>query len=197
MEEEKTNKKTKRFKGDITKNDFWLHYKNNAKEGKKILLKTKDSEGKQKIKIKKLEKAEYNKFINELLKTYGEIIVKEAFELKFHRLGSIRIKSKKLSLLDENGKFNKGVKVNWVATWEYWNAKYKGKTREEILQIPDKTLIRFTNEHTENEYYYHFWYKERSVVKYRILYKFLPSRQFSRLIAKTVKEPNRKVFYYS
>jgi hypothetical protein len=65
-----------------------------------------------------------------------------------------------------------------------------------ITEIDNKTVIYHENEHSNQEFYEHHWDKLTANLKYKNFYKFKPSRQYSRLIAKVVKDPNRKTFYY-
>lgn len=168
-------KVTKKFKGDIKKKDFYNFYKSKC--------------------INKLvDNSTYNKFINSLLKEFGEKIVTESLELKLTGLGLIRVRTKKLNILNKQGNFNK-LKVDWASTWAYWHDLYPDLSRDQIKEISNKKVLYHDNEHTNGEFYEHFWDKS-SKVKYIKFFKFIPSRQYSRLIAKIVKTPNRKVFYY-
>lgn len=197
MEEEGIKRGLGKIIGDIRKHDFWLHYQKHAKEGKQTKLAMKDKHGNHIVRSKILNRDQYKKFLTEILQTYSEAIVKEGFQLKIKHIGVIQIRTKELTLLDSKGKLHEGLMVDWKKTWEYWRSKYPGLTRQEILDLPEKkTTIRFTNEHTGNEYYVHYWKKTDCYTDNLKLYKFTPARQFSRLIAQVVKAPERKVFYY-
>ena len=86
--------------------------------------------------------------------------------------------------------------MNWKDTWDYWYKKYPGLTKEEIVNINNKPIIYHDNEHTNGEFYEHYWDNSTINLKYKSFYNFNASRQYSRLIAKVVKDPNRKTFYY-
>ena len=163
--------------GDIKKYEFFSHYRKNAK-------------------LAKLERTQYSRFIKELLDTYSEAIVKENLELKFGKLGFIRVQAKKLNFFRKDGKLAKSLKVNWVKTWEYWEGLHEGLTRDEILVLKNKKVIYFDNEHTNQEFYRHLWDNKTAVIKYKRFYKFKPSRQYSRMITEVVSKPERTVFYY-
>ena len=171
----------KRGKGknicDIRKYDFFSHYRKNAK-------------------LSKLERKAYSAFIKDLLSMYSEAIVREALHLKLGKLGTIRIQSRKLHPITKDGKLAKSLKVDWIKTYEYWNTIYPGKTKSELKEIKNKTVIYFDNEHTNGEFYIHWWDNATAPIKYKRFYKFKAARQYSRLIAKIVKDPNRKTFYY-
>jgi len=161
---------------NIKKKDFRDFYMKNHKE-------------------KSLTTSQYNAFLSDLLKRLATAIVEEGIEVKIARVGKIRVKTEKMPILNKESKFNK-LSPDWQATKTYWAVKYPGLTPEELKAIPNKTLIYHENNHTDGEHYRHYWDKTTSILMRVHLYKFKAARQFSRLIAKTVKDPNRKVFYY-
>lgn len=163
--------------GDIKRRHFFSFYIKNQKE-------------------KRLEESQYKSFLTDLLKEYAEAIVKEGLELKIPTIGKIRIKSEKLKLFRKDGTRCKSLKPNWEKTWEYWFTKYPGLTRQEIINIENKIVIYHDNEHTDGEFYEHYWDKHKVVIHNAECYKFTASRQYSRLLAATVKDKQRKVFYY-
>ena len=164
-------------KGNIKKKDFYNYYVNNAKE-------------------KLVEKSTYNKFLKDLLDAFSKAIVETGLELKLNKLGKIRVRTKELHFFNKDGKRAKSVRVNWKDTWDYWFKKYPGLTKEEIININNKPIIYHDNEHTNGEFYEHYWDNSTINLKYKSFYNFNASRQYSRLIAKVVKDPNRKTFYY-
>lgn len=164
-------------KGNIKKEAFFVHYKNNAKQ----LL---------------ISKKEYNSFLKELLIKYSEEIVTTGLELKIPKIGKIRIKSNPLHFFTKEGKRAKSLKPDWKKTWDFWFKKYEGLSKQEITEIKNKPVIFHENEHSQNEFYEHYWDKITAVLRYKSFYSFKASRQYSRLIAKVVKDPNRKIFYY-
>lgn len=163
--------------GAIKKYDFFSYYRKNAK-------------------LNKLNRQEYSKFLKDLLVQYSETIVRENMQLKIGKLGYIRIQAKKLHFVKQNGKVSKTLKVDWQETWIYWERKYEGKTRDEIVKIANKQVLFFENDHTNQEFYMHVWDNKTAPVKFKNFYKFKPSRQYSRLIKEMVSVPNRTVFYY-
>lgn len=174
------NKYLKRGKGkksNITKYDFYSYYRKNATRTK-------------------LERKEYSRFLKDILVKYSEAIVLDALELKIGKLGYIRVQSKKLNFFNKEGKLQRSLKVDWKATWDYWENLYEGKTRDEITEIKNKKVVYHQNDHTNQEFYRHLWDKATAIVKYKRFYRFKPSRQYSRLIAKVAKDPNRKTYYY-
>lgn len=163
--------------GDVKKAAFYLFYKEHAKEAI-------------------LPRSTYNAFVKELLIAYSSNVVETGLELKVTKVGKLRIRSSHLNFFKKNGERSKSLKPNWHATWEYWHTKYPGLTNDEIVEIKDKKVIFHENDHSDQEFYEHHWDKLTSNVKFKTFYRFKASRQYSRLLAKVVKDPNRKVFYY-
>lgn len=163
--------------GDVKKYDLYSHYRKNAK-------------------LTRIERTQYSRFLKELMTTYSEAIVKENLELKFGKLGRIRVQAKKLHFFRKDGSMAKSLQVNWKATWTYWEKIYEGLSRDEIVQLKDKKVIYHENEHTNQEFYRHLWDNATAIIKYKKFYKFKASRQYSRMIKEVVSNPNRTVFYY-
>jgi hypothetical protein len=176
------NEYLKRGKGkhtaDIKKYDFFSHYRKNTA-------------------YEKLSRTAYSAFLKDLLIAFSEAVVKENMELKLGKLGFIRVQAKKLHFFKTNGEKADSLKVDWEKTWKYWEEKYPSLSRNEISNIKDKKVIYHENEHTNGEFYRHLWDKATSQVKYKSFYKFIPSRQYSRLIKEIVSKPNRTIFYYA
>tara|TARA_R110000751_G_scaffold196072_1_gene301398 strand:+ start:2124 stop:2645 length:522 start_codon:yes stop_codon:yes gene_type:complete len=166
-----------KIKGDVKKNDLYNYYKENTKE-------------------ELISRSLYNSFIKDLLKAFSDAIVRLGLELKINKIGKLRIRSKKLHFFDKNGNRSKSLKVDWKATWDFWKSETPDLSQEEIIKLENKKVIYHQNDHSNGEFYEHYWDKLTNTLKYKSFYVFKPSRQYSRLIAKVVKDPNRKVFYY-
>lgn len=179
MEENKDYLKRGKGKltGEVKRYHFFLHYKKNCKE-------------------KQVSEKTYRAFLKDLLSSYSTEIVTTGLELKLVGLGRLRVRTNALHYFNKDGKRSKGLKPNWQATWEFWEKKYPGLTRQQITEIENKTVIFHENDHSQQEFYEHFWDKITSQMKFKTFYKFKPARQYSRLIAQVVKDKNRKVFYY-
>lgn len=163
--------------GNVKKSEFYSYYIKNAKE-------------------KIVDRAIYNSFVKELLDTLSTEVVTTGLELKINKVGKLRIRSKELHFFKKDGTMAKSLRIDWKASWDFWAVKYPELSREEIVKIKNKTVIYHENEHTNGEFYEHFWDKYSTVLKFKSFYNFKASRQYSRLIAKVVKDPNRKTFYY-
>jgi hypothetical protein len=170
-------KRGKGKKSEVTKYDFFSYYRKHTQ-------------------YTRLGRTQYSRFLKDLLIAFSETIVKENLELKLGKNGYIRIQAKKLNFLNKEGKLQKSLKPNWKKTWEYWHNQYPDLTKDEIVEIKDKKVIYHDNAHSNQEFYRHFWDKVTAKLKYKRFYRFKPSRQYSRLIAEIVKDPNRTVFYY-
>jgi hypothetical protein len=166
-----------KVKGNVKKNDFYKFYLENAKE-------------------KVIDRITYNAFLKEVIETFSNAIVTTGLELKINSVGKIRVRTQRLNFFKKDGVKSKSLRVDWHKTWAHWHNKYPGLSRQEITEVPDKTLIYHENEHSNQEFYEHHWDKLTTSLKFKNFYKFKPSRQYSRLIAKVVKDPNRKTFYY-
>jgi hypothetical protein len=166
-----------KLKGNIKKNDFYNFYTKNSKETL-------------------VSRPSYNSFIKDLLTAFSTSIVEEGLELKINKIGKLRVRSNNLRFFKNDGTRSKSLRVNWHETWAHWHSKYPSLSRQEITEVENKTVVYHENEHTDQEFYDHHWDKATINLKFKSFYKFKASRQFSRLIAKVVKDPNRKVFYY-
>jgi hypothetical protein len=177
-----SNEFLKRGKGknnaSIKKYDFYSYYLHNTKHKQKIPRKV------------------YDRFTGALLKNLATAIVTEALEVKLGRVGKIRVRSKKLNFVREDGTLSKSLKVDWNSTWNMWHEKYPELTKDEIVALKGKKVLYFDNSHTNEEFYAHVWDNLTTPLKYKKFYKFVPSRTYSRLIAKLVTDENRKIYYY-
>jgi hypothetical protein len=168
--------KNPKRKSDKKKLDFYKDYSNNHNHNPVTI-------------------SQYNNFTSDLFKRFSKAIVELNLELKLGRLGKFRIQSINVGVAKKSGDLRKR-QPDWARTKEYWKTKYPGLTPEELKEIKNKLIIYHENEHSNGEYYKHLWDRLTMRSPNYMLYKFIPSRQFSRLLAKTVKDPNRKVFYY-
>jgi hypothetical protein len=117
-------------------------------------------------------------------------------EIHLKYVGKFRIKSKKLPILKEDGSI-RPRRIDWEACWKYWESQYPGLTRDEIIKIKGKVLIRYENDHSNGETYSCFWDNAFAYLSFSRQYTFVQARQYKRLVNQVVKDPNRKVFYYA
>lgn len=100
-----------------------------------------------------------------------------------------------MNFINKKGELGR-LKVNWGETLKYWSVKHEGLSKEELKAIKNKTLIYHTNEHSNGEFAEHYWDNKTTPLRHKKFYKFKASRQYSRLLAKTMKDVNKTVFYY-
>jgi hypothetical protein len=166
-----------RYNTEVKRKDFYKHYAKNHT-------------------AKRTDLTTYRAFLTELLHTLSTKIVTENLEVKIPMMGRFRIKAVNGTRLmfDEDGTIK--LKADWKATWEHWYKKYPGLTRKEILAIPGIKVLYYENKHSQGEIYKYHWDKYTAIFGCKSYYKFIATRQYNRLLAQTVKDPNRKVFYY-
>ena len=174
------SKYLKRGKGKTNTNvgraDFYKYYKNNAEEP--------------------YTRKEYDRFITELFKQFGEAMVNDSLILNLKGLGIFRVMSFTYNPIDQEGKIKKSNKPNWQRTFEYWHKKYPDLTRDEILNLDEKLkVIYHDNDHSNNEVCKFVW-KPAMGLTNKKNYTFSPTRALSRMLAKELKNPIRKTFYY-
>jgi hypothetical protein len=129
----------------------------------------------------------YSKIINENF----------SFRLPF-RLGLLRIfKFKRKLKLDENGNVDKSkLPVNYRATLNLWEKTYPGKTKEEILKIPNRRYIYMLNEHTNRYSVIFFWDKVSSNIPNQRFYKIDVPRDIKRKLAERLKTDKKLIDSY-
>lgn len=163
--------------GDIKRKDFYNYYKENHK-------------------YKKLTGAKYNAFLTEFCEEIAKAIVTDNTEFKIPIVGKLRIKASPRRILKKNGEFCK-FRADWKATWDNWRNLYPNLTDDEIVALENKKVVYHENEHSNGEFYKFYWDTARNKYSSCYYYKFTPSRGLARLLAKTVLDPNRSVFYFA
>ena len=144
------------------------------------------------------------KLVNELQKeVYSfivDIVVRDGADIYFPgRMGSFRIRKKKSKIiLDENGDaFTYSLPMDYGKTRALWTELYKGKTWDEILQIPDKPTVVNLNEHTNKYRFKWFWDKTASLLPNMSVYSLDMCRTIDRNAAKIWKStPGLENLYY-
>ncbi len=143
----------------------------------------------------RLDRKTYNKFIKDLLETFSQAIINENLELKLEGLGKIRIRERSSYYYLEDGTLSNSIKVDWKSTWEYWEKKYPGLTRDEILLEKDKKVLHFENK-ISSQYYGFYWDKYTIQLVNKQCYAFKITKQNSIALNKSIIDPNRKIYYY-
>lgn len=123
----------------------------------------------------------YSKVLKDFNKLLVEHIIEDPEGIKLPlNLGHIRVRKSKVDL-------TKSLIPDWKATNELWDRNEKAKA--------DKKLVYHLNEHREGYKYKILWDKSRAKVKNKTFYFFIPTRNFKRTLAKTLKT-NLKIDYY-
>lgn len=134
----------------------------------------------------------------EIFKEYIEYVKKMMMENSFRfaipgRLGYLYIYGYKVKYkLDENGNLDKrSLRVDWDATKKYWKELYGDLTVAELKEIKGKPKIYLLNKHSSGKRFRTQWNKTTAIFNNKRLYSIKGVRQYSRQLAKTVKNnPN-------
>lgn len=114
----------------------------------------------------------YKEIINKYFKAIMQDILYKPYKLKIpHRLGGIRIIKRKVNI-NKLTRFG----INWPET------------------VKHNKIIYHLNSHSKNYIYRFKWEKENSITPNLYFYKFVPSRQNKRELAKIIK--NRECDYF-
>lgn len=141
------------------------------------------------------------KVFKKVIQDYFDLLIPEVINnnLEFRlpcKLGYFRIKSKEYKpKLDENGDLDRhSLIIDYGKTLKLWNRLYPGKTAEEIKLIPNKKLVYYLNEHSDNKRYLWFWDKCTCNVQNQSYFKIEVTRKWDRTLSKTSKE--KHIIYY-
>jgi hypothetical protein len=108
----------------------------------------------------------YRKACEMFNKRISEKILKSAEEFQLpYRLGTIRVKKKKMSFKDK-----KRLKIDWQETKKLGSVVYH------------------MNDHTDNYRYGWKWDKSNAIVKNKKVYSFMPTRNNKRTLAALLKD---------
>ncbi len=159
-----------RIPSDVKTKDLFNYYKNNTKE--KIVT---------------------NKEYQKILKLYGEISFKKMMYENFHfrlpeRMGDLYVIKTFMFNSNKEGEKIK-LPVDWNATKKLW-AK-----NEEAKQ--NKILVKHLNKHTDGYLIRIKYDRKTSNFKNKTFYTFKLKREFTRELAKSVKNPSLKLDYFT
>jgi len=133
----------------------------------------------------------YGEILRELNSSIFDLIILENFEFKIpYGLGKLSMVQKKVKFkLDENGELKtKNLAVNYKETNQLW--KENPEAREK------KTLIFFTNEHTNGNRMSYLWSKRGAKCQGLESYYFLACRTIKRKPNKFLSDPDLKLMFY-
>lgn len=141
----------------------------------------------------KISDNQYYKICQSFNEAVSDKIVKESFIFRMpRRLGFINIVKNKIKIKVVDGKLDTSkMIVNWRATWEYWNNKYEGMTRDEIKAVKGKKLVFQTNQHTDGDIMKFYWNKISCNVPNHTVYRFKPIKTNRFKLADWIWNKNR------
>ena len=145
-----------------------------------------------------VDKSTFVKVCKEFNKLLIQQVIENSFEYRLpYRLGFLRVKKCKNVIEVVDGKINTvRLKPDWDACWDYWNRIYEGKTRAEIVAIPNKKLIYHYNDSTDGYYYKFFWDRKQCAIKNQAMYKFRPTMGVKKLLTAHLYDEDRLNDYY-
>jgi hypothetical protein len=145
-----------------------------------------------------VDKTTFVKICKEFNKKIIEKIINTSFELRLpYRLGFLRVRKCLGKIEVVAGKLNTvRLKPDWNACWEYWYKIYEGKTRNEIIAIPNKKLIYHYNDETNGYYYKFFWDRRECVIRNQAMYKFRPTMGVKKILTLHIQNEDRTNDFY-
>lgn len=132
----------------------------------------------------------YSSFLKEYNDRIMKAIIYENLEYRMPcRMGYFRIQRRRIKPLVIDGVVKKThLKVDWARTLKIWREKYQGLTDQEISDIKDKKIYRYTNDHTNGYSCRFFWDKRYSNIKHQSCYAFIATRTAKETLARFIKK---------
>lgn len=135
----------------------------------------------------KITKLLYNKIVSAANKEIVEIILNKSMDYKIPYLSSvITIRKDKRTPRIVDGKVVNPAPVDWVTTNKLWANDEDAKNK--------KILVKHLNTHTMGFVFRIYMKKFGSSFKNRTVYKFKPSRHFSRGLSARIKDDKKDKF---
>lgn len=139
----------------------------------------------------KLTQKQYSTVLSEFNSAIMKLMIEKAYVfLVPYTKFSLYIRGRKIKLIEmPNGEISKkGLRVNWKATTDLWEVDSDAYSRRQI--------VYHFNEHSARRNFRFILDIRRSRIRNRGLFMFLPARQWSRYLAKHIKENYNNVTYY-
>lgn len=118
----------------------------------------------------------FKKLCVDFNKRLSHKIITESLEFKMpYRAGNLRIQSKKRSIKFRDGKVDTvAMGIDWPSSHKMWREMYPDKTYKEIMAIPHKKVLVYTNDHSNGYVMRWFWDRRLSNMKNQSAYVFKP-----------------------
>lgn len=123
----------------------------------------------------KVQLKDYNNICQLFNKIISDKIVRESFEFRMlGRLGSVRIKAKKVEIKIKDGRIDSNrMPIDWKSTKDMWDKLYGGHTKD-CLPEGRKKVIVHTNENVNGYIMSWLWDKNKNRLTNKLVYKFKP-----------------------
>lgn len=152
--------------------DIYKHYSSKCKKSGKIPI-------------------PYNKYwevFNEFMDLRMQLVIFDNLEFYLPaRMGSIRVEHI-CSVISVNKNNEVIMRKNYGATNKLWKQMYPDKTNEEILNIPDRPYVYYTNPESDSKLFKIMWDKITCNFVNNSVYSFLPIRKWNRLLKRHIVE---------
>jgi|TARA_R110002126_G_scaffold249043_1_gene391968 hypothetical protein len=164
--------------------------KTNASFGRNDMFKHYSTRSEDMVDRFKVSPTKHSLILNKFNKEVSRMMLEEAFDFLLpHRIGTMRIKKYKPTLLKKNGELNiRHLSVDWKKTNEMWENDTEAKKL--------KKVVYYENNHSEGYNYRWYFSNYRSLCKNKSAYCFKPTRTNKRHLASLVKDPDFKGDFY-
>jgi len=138
-----------------------------------------------------LTQADMGKILKDFFTGVTDLMIYKGIEFTMpYRLGSVRIKKAPVKYkLNGIGRVDvRRLRPNWGACRKLWAKDYPNKTWEEIVAIPNKSMIYHENKHTDRFNFSWRWDRLTCAVSNSQAYKINFSRANDRKLAKALKD---------
>jgi len=122
----------------------------------------------------KLKYKEFKALCVDFNKLLSNAIITESLEFKMpYRLGSLRIRAKKQRIILRDGKADiQKMAVDWPSSRKMWQEQWPNLSMKEILEIPHKKVLVYTNDHSNGYIMRWYWDKRLAYTKNQNVYVF-------------------------
>lgn len=143
---------------------------------------------------KKVDVKLYKKLCLEFNMKLSDKIITDSLDFKMpYKLGNLRVRGKKQPIKFKDGKVDtRAMGVDWASSKKMWKSMWPDKSYKEIMDIPDKKLLVYTNDHSNGYIMKFIWDRRLANIKNGNVYVFKPVKGVQE--AEHYEDPN--VLYY-